>query len=180
MRTLLNYTLCIAFIFCTTSYAKEWANSEGSCYGKQTKNISFGMSLLHIGFYGAFDYGFHDAISGGFASGYNGYSYSRYWRYNYIPIVVRAAFHPFNLNVLSDKIKIRDKLDAYVGVATGGRIGWAKWRDSGDEFDSPTGVGGFIFREYIGVRFFPAENFYISAEEGSGLGLFNIGVGFSF
>ena len=96
-----------------------------------------------------------------------------------MPIVARGAFHPFNLKALADKIKVRDKLDAYVGVSSGWNIGWASYRESGVEPDDPS-VGHFIIREYLGVRFYPSEHFYLFAEEGCGLGLFNLGVGFKF
>lgn len=175
-------SLCIlvsAFLYVGTSSAADWATSEGSCFGQWSKNISVGMSLLHFGFFTAFDMGVHDCISAGIATGYNGYGHTTVWRYNYVPIAGRAAFHPFNLQVLADKVRVRDKLDVYLGLASGGRIGWAKWEGSGDELSEPD-VGGFFVREYIGIRFFPKPNFYLVAEEGSGLGTLNLGVGFKF
>ena len=180
MKTRTTVSIVVAlFLSVGTSSAANWATSEGSCYGQWSKNISFGMSLLHFGGFAAFDLGVHDCISAGIATGYNGYGYSRYWRYNYVPIAGRAAFHPFNLRVLADKVRVRDKLDVYLGLASGGRIGWARWEGSGDELKEPN-VGGFFIREYIGIRFFPKDFFYLVAEEGSGLGTFNLGVGFKF
>ena len=180
MRAKIKVCIFIAlFLYAGTSFAGNWANSYGSCYGKWSKNISVGMSLLHFGFFTAFDLGFHDCISGGMAVGYNGYGYTRYWRYNYVPIVGRVAFHPFNLNVLADKIRIRNKLDVYLGLSSGGRIGWDTRRESGGA-ELVHDVGGFFVREYLGIRFFPTDNFYLLAEEGSGLGLLNLGVGFKF
>ena len=179
MKAKIHVCILIAvFLYAGTSSAAYWANSYGSCYGQWSKTISIGMSLLHFGSFAAFDLGFHDCISGGIAVGYNGYGHSSYWRYNYVPIVGRAAFHPFNLNVLSDKIRVRNKLDVYVGLSSGGRIGWATERKS-----TPAGtpdVGGFFIREYIGLRFFPTDHFYLLVEEGSGLGVFNLGIGFKF
>jgi len=172
----------VVLLYTASAFSADWATSEGSCYGKGNKNISVGMSLLHFGFFGAFDYGLHDCISIGGAFGYNFYFHKYFgyeWTYHHMPIVVRGAFHPFNLKVLADKIKIRNKLDAYVGVASGWNIGWATYRESGVEPDDPN-VGGFFFREYLGARFFPKENFYLFVEEGCGLGLFNLGVGFKF
>lgn len=164
-------------LYAGTSSAADWATSEGSCFGKWDKNISFGMSLRHFGFFGAFDMGIHDCISVGFASGYNIHLLNRFWRENFIPIAGRAAFHPFNLRVLADKVRVRDKLDVYVGLASGGRIGWASERKSSTLVEPD--VGGFFIREYIGIRFFVKPSFYLLAEEGSGLGLLNLGVGFS-
>ena len=181
MKTkILISVVCCILVYVNASFAGDWATGDGSCYKQHSKNISVGLSLLHLGFFAAFDYGVHDAISVGIASGYNGYGHNRYWRYHYVPIAVRGAFHPFNLSVLADKIKVRKKLDAYIGLAIGGRVGWATWDADGTTLAEPTGVGGFFLREYIGIRFFPVEKFYISAEEGSGLGIFNLGVGFAF
>lgn len=180
MRAKINVYIFIAvFLYAGTSFAGNWANSYGSCYGKWSKNISVGMSVLYLGPFVGFDLGFHDCISGGVATGYNVRFFSPTWNYNQVPIVVRAAFHPFNLNALSEKINVRNKLDVYVGLSTGWRVGWASYRKSGSAPSSPS-VGGFFVREYIGIRFFPKDNFYLLAEEGSGLGVFNLGVGFKF
>jgi hypothetical protein len=72
---------------------------------------------------------------------------------------------------------MRKKLDVYIGIATGWRVGWATYRLGGIEPDMPT-VGGFFVREFIGIRYFPGKGFFILAEEGSGLGWFLIGIGF--
>ena len=58
-------TVCIIvalLLYVGTPSAAYWATSEGSCYGQWNKNISFGMSLLHFGFFGAFDLGIHDMV----------------------------------------------------------------------------------------------------------------------
>lgn len=164
-------------IFCST-FAADWATSQGSCYTKGNMNVSTGVSLYHFGAYGIFDYAIHDAISIGGELGYNGYSFSPYWRYNYFPVAVRGSFHPFNLAVWSDKIPIRNKLDPYLGLAMGWKIGWETERVSGSSVEA-TRIGGFLIRENIGVRFYPTSKFYLNFEEGGGLGLFNFGVGFN-
>jgi hypothetical protein len=169
--------IVVTLAFFSSTFAQEWANSKGSCYVKGNMNVSTGFSLIHFGGYGLFDYALHDAISVGAELGYNGYSFSSFWRYNYVPVAVRGSFHPFNLAVLADKIKIRNKLDPYAGLSMGWNIGWATWRVSGVEIGSHH-TGGFLFRENIGVRFYPTQKFYVNFEEGGGLGLFNFGVGF--
>lgn len=163
----------------SSGFAADWATSKGSAYGKGNMYASPVMSVLHFGGYGLFEYGIHDAISIGGGIGYNGYNFSSAWRYNYVPILARGSFHPFNIAAWADKISIRSKLDPYVGISTGWGIGWSSYRHSGTSIDEPS-VGGFIFRENIGVRFYPKENFYLIAEEGGGFGLFNFGVGFKF
>lgn len=94
-----------------------------------------------------------------------------------MPILARGSLHPFNLSVWAEKIKIRNRLDPYVGLSMGWNIGWASWKGSGVKLHTP-GTGGFILRENIGVRFYPTSKFYVNFEEGGGLGLFNFGVGF--
>ncbi|MFP4418465.1 MAG: hypothetical protein ACOC41_05625 [Chitinivibrionales bacterium] len=170
----------VCVLLCSTFsllHASDWATSDGSCYARGDQFISVGVSVFHFGGYAVFDYAVHDAISVGGGIGYNGYGFSRLWRYNYIPIAMRGSFHPFNLEVLADRISVRDKLDPYIGVAMGWNIGWATWKGNGDEITAPN-VGGFLFRENIGIRFYPADRFYIYAEEGAGFGNINFGVGF--
>lgn len=175
---ILIFIVCVLLVTSTSSLADDWATSTGSCYGQGSSNISFGFIASYLGAFAAFDYGFHDAISGGIAVGFNNWHYSNTWTYSQVPIVVRAAFHPFNLKAIADYISIRDKLDVYIGIASGWRVGWAKYRLSGIEPIEPT-VGGFFVREYIGVRYFPSKSFFVVAEEGSGLGWFLIGIGFN-
>lgn len=163
----------------TPASSGNWGSSIGSCYAKNDKNASATLPIWPIGIFSAFDYGFHDCISGGGGIGIYGYSFSSLWRYHYLPIIARAAFHPFNLSVLADKIKVRNKLDVYAGIATGVRIGWVTWKGSGPKLDEPK-ITKFLFREYIGIRFYPTEKFYLVAEEGGALLIFSIGVGLKF
>ncbi len=180
MRRMTFACLCSLFLF-SASFGGEWASSIGSCYEKGNKNISAGMCFGHIGYFFAFDYAFHDAISGGCATGFNGFRYSHAYRKNYMPIVVRAAFHPFNLKVIADKIRARNKLDVFVGLASGGRIGWLNYRGSDpDNKPSEPDVGGFFIREYIGIRFCPTVMCSTLVEAGSALRSLNIGVGIKF
>jgi len=158
--------------------AADWAADGGSAYQKGDKNITVGFSLANLGFFGIFDYGFHEAISGGAVTGFHFWG-TGYWKYREISILGRANFHPFNLKVLADKISIRNKLDVYVGIAVGGQIGWV---DYDGPFANPVepDVGGFSFRENIGARFYPTENFFLTIEEGLGLGILNFGCGLKF
>lgn len=172
--------IVLAFCLSVPSIAAGWASGDGSCYGKGAKIIGAGGSIWPFGFYGSFDFGVNDAISVGAAAGWNIRGYSSDWRYNAIPILARGAFHPFNLRVLADKIKIREKLDVYVGLAAGWRIGF--WNYKGPDAVKPgtPKYGGLILREYVGVRFFFTPSFGVVAEDCHGLGIFNIGVCFKF
>lgn len=183
--------LVISFflIFSTSICAQNWASSEGSCFQKGNFNLSTGLGIGWFGFFVAGEYAINDAISVSVGTGYNGYGFDKWWRYNYIPIVGRGAFHPFNLKVLSNKIKIRNKLDPYAGLAMGYHIGWATELEKMDELNdllrlggiidrSKPKVGHFIFREFIGVKFYLTDKFYLTLEEGGGLSWLNLGVGF--
>lgn len=157
--------------------ASDWANADGSCFQKGNKQITVGFNVFYPGPNVGFEYAFHDAISGGGAVGFNWWG-TGYWSYYQIPIVIRAAFHPFNLDVLADKIKVRDKLDVYAGIATGWTVGWGVWDGIGTSPDA--NIGGFTFRERVGATWYFTPNFYANLEEGSGLGSLNAGVGWKF
>jgi hypothetical protein len=177
MKNLLLAAALTASLFQAVYSQQDWATSSGSCFERGDINISGGLSVLWLGFYATTDYAIHDAISIGGGIGYNGYGYSSLWRYNFLPIEVRGSFHPFNLKVLADKVSIRDKLDTYIGIAAGWRIGWASTRDDIPDGLQEPDVGGFLFRENIGARYYFSPSFYGYAEEGSGFGTFNFGVG---
>lgn len=176
-KIIISLFVCFLLIASASAFADDWSTAVGSCYGKGSANVSFGLIAYYLGAFAAFDYGFHDAISGGVAIGFNNWHYSNLWTYSQVPIVGRVAFHPFNLKAISDYISFRDKVDVYIGIASGWRIGWAKYRLSGIVPTEPT-VGGFFVREYIGIRYFTNKGFFVVAEEGSGLGWFLIGIGF--
>jgi hypothetical protein len=180
-KRIIKSIISIVFVVFTAGsiQAGDWATGEGSCFSKNSKEVSGGLSIFDFGFYAAYDMGFHDAISGGVATGFNWFGLDYYSRFA-IPIVVRAAFHPFNLVALKDKISVRDKLDVYGGLSSGYSIGWTSW-DSGPV--SGTGLsdhGGFIFREYLGVRYFFKPNMALVAEDCGGLGILNFGICFKF
>ncbi len=178
MRTPVYAFLAIILTFSTLPAHADWATSSGSCYAKGDIHLSAGLTLSRLGGYAMFDIAVHDAISVGGGAGYYSYSYSRYWRYAYLPMTARVLFHPFNLSVLEDKIKIRDQFDLYVGLATGWRLGWAKQRNLSTVINSQSSIGGFMLRENLGIRYFPSDNFYLFAETGAGFGWMSGGIGF--
>jgi len=137
--------------------ADDWAVDQGSAYAKGDKTINAGFALWPFGLSASFDYGFHQAISAGYVVGIMIFPDS------YVPMVVRAAFHPFNLAVWKDKISVRDKLDAYAGLSSGLKIG----------FDPL-----FTVSEYIGARYFFTPKFAVYAEDCAGIGYLNFGISF--
>ncbi len=162
-----------AVCVCATVYANDWS-APSDAFSRGDLFLGPGLMTYPIGLYGAVDYAVHDAISAGGAAGYHFY-FGANWVYHVIPIVARAAFHPFNLAVLQDKIPVRDKLDVYVGPAIGFGISTDRYTGDLAGIDGDTYVS-FIAREYIGARYFLSDNFALFAEEGSGLGWINIGI----
>lgn len=151
--------------FSSAIFSADWATSSGSCYKQGDKNLEIGLSLpfYPVGIHAAFDYAFHDAISGG-----GGIGFLNYWNeYSYLDLVIRGAFHPFNLKVLEDKIKVRDKLDVYVGIAGNCNIG--------------LGVPTIPWaREYVGARWYFTPTVSVFLEDCSGFGYFDGGICFKF
>lgn len=153
----------------------QWADDIGSAYQRASKNISIGTSFFPIGFYGGFDYGFHEAISGGGAVGFNFIPYPSGYRYYFVPILGRAAFHPFNLAVIADKMPARGRLDPYVGFSVGGRVNWWRWDGSGIKPVDPD-PWPVVIREWIGVRWYFTDQLAVFAEDCGGLGYINAGL----
>ena len=168
-RALLALAAGACFALSMNVAAADWATSEGSCYAKGDKYIDVGIPLFFfpaVGVHGAFDYGFSDAISGG---GGMGFLYDYGTTDAYMSILARAAFHPFNLTVLKDKIKVRDKIDVYGGLTT-----WI-----GPSFNGY--VPNWGIREYLGARWHFAPKFCLFVEDCSGFGyLFDGGISFKF
>jgi hypothetical protein len=178
-RSILVTAMSICLFSTAIIQAADWASGEGSCYAKGDKIISAGVSLFWFGFFGGFDYGIHDCISVGGAIGYNTYSFSDWYRVHYMPILVRGAFHPFNLKVLKDKIGVRDKLDVYVGPTIGYSINWVTEKNDLNIGGKPD-VNGFVFREYIGARYHFTDKFSAFVEDCAGLGVICLGASFNF
>jgi hypothetical protein len=159
--------------------AADWATAEGSCFKKGDMQITAGLSPWYFGPFGEFDMAFHDCISGGGSVGIN-WMFDPFWTETRIPIIFHAAFHPFNLKVLSEKIKVRDKLDPYVGIGTGWTFGW--W--GGDVSPTNNFIGGFTLRETIGARWFFSPklsgNVEINTDDiGSTFEIFRVGISYN-
>jgi hypothetical protein len=160
----LIFILIFALFYQTNS--QDWATSAGSCYAKGDKMLDIGVPLpfYPLGFHAAFDYGFHDAISGGGGIGFRTY----YFHPTYLTFLARAAFHPFNLTVLQDKIKVRDRLDVYAGLTF-----WfgpsldGYWPD-------------YWFREYIGARWHFSPKVSVFIEDCGGFGYLDGGLTIKF
>jgi hypothetical protein len=165
-------TVAVCCISSSNAPASDWATSMGSCYTQGDKYLDVGTSLpfYPLGVHAAFDYGFHDAISAGGGIGFRYYyAYSSwYWNSAYLTFLARGAFHPFNLTVLQDKIRVRDKLDVYAGLTT-----WVGPSLNGYRPD--WGV-----REYLGMRWHFAPKFCLFVEDCGGFGWLDAGITFKF
>jgi len=95
------------------------------------------------------------------------------WGYRYSNIILgaRGAFHyPFV-----------DKLDTYAGLLLGWRITSASDIGTIDtEYGYNTKSGGFQHAEFIGARYYFANNFAGFAELGYGISWFTFGLSFKF
>jgi hypothetical protein len=157
------------------SASANWA-APSHAFQQGALFLNPGLMTYPVGAYGSLDFAVHDAISVGGAAGYR-FTLSHDWVHHGIPVVARAAFHPFNLEALADIIAVRDQLDVYVGPAVGFSIDIDSYRGAFETIDSDVGASPII-REFIGARYYFEPDFAVFAEEGSGLGWFNIGVTF--
>jgi hypothetical protein len=167
-------TVLFAVAMCLVmTAASSAAGSSGSCYGKGDMTVQGGLGLLYesgfgiadgspVGIDGSFDYGVHDMVSVGGSLGI-----APIWGFH-LSITGRGAFHPFNLPVLADKVKIRDKLDPYVGLA----LGWHNqfW----DEYRF-----GFLASPILGARWYFNPKLGVFAEFG-GVAWLSGGIAFKF
>jgi hypothetical protein len=156
-------TACTLLLFSAhTAPVSAWATSEGSVYAQGDMYGSLGLSVHYFGAYVAFDYGLHDCISIGAATGYNGYS-NLSIRFHRLPIIARAAFHPFNLSAIADKIIIRNTIDVYAGLCSGWIFVWKRSDIANDN------GGDFSIREYIGMRYHFSDRLSIFVEDCPGV-----------
>jgi hypothetical protein len=173
-----NVVIAVTAVVVSTSVAgaQDWANSDGSCYQKGSKEIHVGLLVPYIGLYGSAEYGFHEAISGGVNIGYDGHSddilgFKESW--SDVPVTVFAACHIQNIAALKDIIPLRDKLDIYIGLGIGFEFeNYTYSFLSSDNYNHTD----FIFREHIGVKYYFTSNMAVFLEDAG----FEQGLGISF
>ena len=172
-------TLSLVTLSAIQSPVFGWANGEGSAYAQGNMTGSLAFSFHHLGLYGAFDYGIHDCISAGAVIGYDGYSRLDA-RYNHVPLMARAAFHPFNLAALADKIVIRDIVDVYAGITTGLLLIWIRRDNMTLEPVDYWEKTGFRIREYIGMRYTFADKWAFFVEDCGDVSTVAVGISYKF
>ena len=177
-KTLIQTAIVLTIITHLVS-ASDWATGSGSVYHQGDRLGSAGISFFYFGALAAFDYGLHDCVSAGAAAGYNVYSFYPQTMTHHIPLMARAAFHPFNLSVLADKIIVRNMIDVYAGLSGG----WVfRWETS--DYPSlvkpdakPSGIG---VREYLGMRYFFRDNIALFVEDSGYLSTISAGLTVKF
>lgn len=177
MKRVFSFFISLLLVILLHTNLFAWATSEGSCYAKGDKIASAGLSIYPLGGYITFDYGIHDCISAGLGTGYNGYSVLGYVYYHRVPIMARVLFHPFNLQVLADKLLIRNTIDVYIGITTGATFVWIS---TSNPLYTPQEKSGFRIREVIGGRYQVNEKLSFFIEDSNQLSNIAIGVNYKF
>ena len=109
--------------------------------------------------------------------GYVGYSASDYeyyagsgWKYSYLMIGAKAAYHVDFDN---------DKLDTYAGVLLGYNV--VSVEEYGTSYSGYSASGSFVsYGGYVGARYFFTPNIGAYGEFGYSIGLINLGVTYKF
>jgi hypothetical protein len=151
--------LTLIFLFVNTVHASDWATGSGSCYAQGDKILDIGLPIP-LGLHANFDYGFHDAISGGIGIGFVNDGVGTYGA-----LMLRGAFHPFNLTAWSRDISGRNKFDLYLGLSA--NIGNAYYYN-------------YWLRELIGCRWYFAPKVGLFLEDCGGFGYLDFGFSFKF
>jgi len=172
------------------------AQGAGGCYGKDCEVLQAGVGFgLYAGGYGnltvppisgTFDYGATDLVSLGIGIGFQGSSYTLFdgnngqwkWSYASVPVMARAAFHPFHLDAIKQSIPSRDKWDVYGGLSLGYAITGYHETVAGEAGGTPLYAPGSSYPQLgllLGTRWYLNPKFAVYFEEGSGFGWVTIG-----
>jgi hypothetical protein len=173
--------LCMCFAQQATAQSTYEMGSQNLHIG-----IGIGSTLYGSGFRGLIppvSISYEKAIKENIGvGGYIGYATSRYdytgfdyhWRYTYMILGARGAYH------FADKLFDNEKLDTYAGLMLGYNVATAKFKSddpliNGDSFKSEPG-GGFAWSFYVGGRYQIKESFGLFAELGYGIAWLQAGV----
>lgn len=103
---------------------------------------------------------------------YSGYNSNYYWRYNYVIVGARAAYH-------YDLFEV-PKLDTYGGIMLGFTFANARFHSNDPLVDesnySSPGAGGVVWSGFVGARYQFKEKLGAYAELGYGISWLNMGV----
>ncbi|TJZ62894.1 hypothetical protein FAZ15_00885 [Sphingobacterium olei] len=161
----------IAFI--TLACILYATNSHAQSFKKEDKTLDVGVGIggglgIPIGL--NYQQGVSDRISVGaytaFATEKESFGSYGNWRYTYILVAARGAYH----------IKTNsEKFDPYGGLILGYNIASVKWDGATDEPISSS-AGGFLVGGYIGSKYWLSNKLGAFAEIGYGASILNLGL----
>jgi len=176
---LLAMLLCLSLIVTAPTYA------QSNAFNKGDKVLSAGIGFGGLGgLYGStsmptislgFDYGIDVpkiSVGGivGYASSTDDFGFGYSWKYTYIVIGARGAYH-----FLEDN----KNLDAYAGIILGYNIVSASWNGT---IAQPTyysaSASYMLFGAFVGGRYYFTPKLGAFAELGYGAGIFTVGLSY--
>lgn len=174
---ILAMLLCVTMLVATPMYA------QSNAYNKGDKVVSLGVGFGLAGVYGTggvpislgFDYGLDvPKISVGgvvaYASSTDDFGFGYSWKYTYILVGARGAYH-----FLEDNKNI----DAYGGIILGYNIVSASWNGSQSQPGFSSASASYaVFGAFVGGRYYFTPKFAAFAELGYGAGLFTAGLSY--
>jgi hypothetical protein len=179
LLALLALLICLSLVAAPT-YA------QSNAYNKGDKVVSAGIGFGGLGgIYGstsmptislAFDYGLDVpkiSVGGivGYASSTDDFGYGYSWKYTYIIIGARGAYH-----FLEDNKNI----DAYGGLLLGYNIVSATWNGSLAEpgYGYSASASYMLFGVFVGGRYYFSPKFAVFGELGYGAGILTVGISY--
>jgi len=187
MKKLL-FALAVAF----ASVSGSMAQDEVFVKGSKVLNVGVGLGSYQTGSMVippiaiSGEYGITDALISSTGQGYigvGGYlaytsskesfgydSHSFDWKYSYLIIGARGAFH----------YQFVDKLDTYAGVMLGYNIGSVSYSGDGGHGLPKPSVGGFIPSGFAGARYYFSDNLAVYGEVGYGIAALELGLSVKF
>ncbi len=175
---ILAMLLCLALVT-TPTYA------QSNAFNKGDKVVSLGLGFGLGGVYGSsstptfslgFDYGLDvPKISIGglvaYASSSDDFGYGYSWKYTYIVIGARGAYH-----FLEDNKNI----DAYAGLILGYNVVSASWNGTIAQpgYGYSASASYMLFGAFVGGRYYFSPKFAVFAELGYGAGIITAGLSY--
>ncbi|HTY00821.1 MAG TPA: hypothetical protein VMG09_12400 [Bacteroidota bacterium] len=159
--------------------------AQSNAYNKGDKVVSAGIGFGGLGgLYGStsmptislgFDYGLDVpkiSVGGivGYASSTDDFGFGYSWKYTYIVIGARGAYH-----FLEDNKNI----DAYAGILLGYNVVSASWNGSqAQPYYSSASASYMLFGAFVGGRYYFSPKFGVFAELGYGAGILTAGISY--
>ncbi len=178
-----NLVMVLVLLLCAAFVAAPVAQAQNA-YNQGDKVVSLGIGYGLGGLYGTagmppislgFDYGFEKKISLGglvaYSSSTDDFGTGFSWKYTYIVIGARGAYH-----FLEDNKNI----DAYAGLILGYNIVSASWNGTSAQpgFGFSSSASYMLFGGFVGARYYFSPKFGAFAELGYGAGIITAGISY--